>query len=68
MSSYFDRIPIVNKVLADAGEAVAIRTEAARAAERHRGRVDAIALEDAIHRLVRQRAREELKLPRVNVL
>lgn len=50
------------------GEADAIRTEAVRAAERHRGRVDAIALEDAIHRLVRQRAREGLKLPRVNVL
>ena len=51
-----------------AAEADDIRSEAARAAERHQGRVDPASLEDAGRRLVRQRARERLKLPRVNVL
>jgi hypothetical protein len=47
------------------GEREALRNEAARAADRHRGRVEARSLEDAVERLVRQRARERLKLPRV---
>ena len=44
-----------------------LRREAARSAERHRGRVDVQALEDAVHRFLRQRARETLRLPRVGV-
>ncbi len=51
-----------------AAEADEIRSEAARAAEHHQGRVDPAALEDVVRRFVRQRARERLKLPRVNVL
>ena len=47
--------------------AAALRQESARAAERHRGRVDGAALADAAERLVRQRARESLRLPRVSV-
>ena len=47
-------------------EAEALRDEAARAAERHRGRIDEHSLEEAIARLVRQRARERLRLPRVS--
>jgi hypothetical protein len=46
----------------------ALRTEAERLAERHRGKVDAGSLEQAINRLVRQQAREALQLPRVGVL
>lgn len=46
----------------------ALRAEAAGAAERHRGRVDTASLEDAVRRLVRLRAREVLRLPRVSVL
>ena len=49
-------------------EAQALRAEAARAAERHRGRVDPRALEEAQGRLLRQRARESLRLPRVGSL
>jgi hypothetical protein len=45
-----------------------IEAEAARSAERHRGRVDAASLEAAIHRLTKARAREQLRLPRVSVL
>jgi hypothetical protein len=48
-------------------EARALRDEAARAAARQRGKVDARALDDASERLYRQRARETLKLPRVGV-
>ncbi len=44
-----------------------IRAQAERSAERHRGRVDARSLEEAIGRLVRQRAREKLQLPRVGL-
>lgn len=44
-----------------------IRDEAERATARHRGRVDDQALEEAKERLVRQRAREALRLPRVSV-
>jgi hypothetical protein len=45
----------------------ALREEASRAADRQRGRVDPRALEEAVERLVRQRARERLQLPRVAV-
>ena len=46
----------------------ALRAEAERLAERHRGRVDARSLEEAIVRLVRQHARERLQLPRVSLV
>lgn len=48
----------------DLGE---LRAEANRAAERHRGRVGDRALAEAVERLVRQRARERLQLPRVSL-
>jgi len=51
----------------DEAAARAIRAEAEHATARHRGRVDDRALEDAKERLVRQRAREALRLPRVSV-
>jgi hypothetical protein len=41
------------------------RDEAARAVERHRGRVGEDALEDARARYILQRARERFDLPRV---
>jgi hypothetical protein len=44
-----------------------LRQEAVGAAERHRGRVDAGSLEAAVDRLLRQRAREWFKLPRVGL-
>jgi hypothetical protein len=44
------------------------RDEAARAIERHRGRVDDDALEDAKVRFTLQRAREKLGLPRVSFI
>lgn len=47
--------------------ALAIEQEAERAAGRHQGRVDAASLESALRRLTRARARERLKLPRVDV-
>jgi hypothetical protein len=50
-----------------AADADAFRAEAARATARHRGRVDDAALDEARERLVRQRAREKLRLPRVSV-
>jgi hypothetical protein len=46
--------------------AAALREETIRAAERHRGKVDERALEEAASRLLRQRAREVLRLPRVS--
>jgi len=46
--------------------AAALREEATRAAQRHRGKVDERALEEAASRLLRQRAREALRLPRVS--
>ena len=46
--------------------AAALREETTRAAERHRGKVDERALEEAASRLLRQRAREALRLPRVS--
>jgi Arc/MetJ family transcription regulator len=42
-----------------------LRAEAGRAVERHRGRVDDDALEDARGRYTLQRARERFDLPRV---
>lgn len=50
-----------------AEEAASLAAEAERATARHRGRVDPGALEEAKARLVRQRARERLRLPRVAV-
>lgn len=50
-----------------AAAADALRGEAARAAERHRGKVDEGALAEAAERLLRQRARETLRLPRVSI-
>ena len=47
--------------------AAALAAEAAVAAERHRGKVDESSLEEAVSRLVRQRARETLRLPRVSI-
>jgi Arc/MetJ family transcription regulator len=44
------------------------RDEARRAVERHRGRVDDQALEDAMARFTMQRAREALGLPRVSLV
>ena len=44
------------------------RKEASRAIERHRGKVDESALEDAMARFTLQRAREKLGLPRVSFL
>jgi hypothetical protein len=48
-------------------EAATLRGEAERAAERHRGKVDERALAEAKERLLRQRARETLRLPRVSI-
>jgi hypothetical protein len=47
-------------------QAAQLRTETERAAERHRGRVDGAALDQAAERLARQRAREIVRLPRVS--
>jgi hypothetical protein len=49
-------------------EAAEVRAEATRAAERQRGRVDAASLDQAVGRLIRQRARERLKIPRVGLV
>jgi hypothetical protein len=51
----------------DPESARALEREAARSAERHQGRVDAAALESALERFTRARARERLRLPRVGV-
>jgi hypothetical protein len=48
-------------------EAERLREETRHATERHRGRVDPRSLEEAASRLVRQRARELLRLPRVGL-
>ena len=48
-------------------QAQALRGETARAAERHRGRVDERALSEVTDRLFRQRARALLRLPRVSL-
>jgi hypothetical protein len=50
-----------------AAEADALRAGAARAAAHHRGKVDERALAEAAERLLRQRARETLRLPRVAI-
>lgn len=69
-----ERLRRIDRLVAEAalealppGAAAQLRQEAARAAERHRGRVDDAALADAAERLFRQRARESLRLPRVSV-
>jgi hypothetical protein len=49
-------------------ELAEFRQEAARAIERHRGRVDEAALRDAMSRFTLQRARERFKLPRVSIV
>jgi hypothetical protein len=49
-------------------EIEAFRAEAARAVERHRGKVDEAALEDARNRYTVQRARERLGLSRVSMI
>jgi hypothetical protein len=49
----------------DSDQSQELRAETARAAERHRGRVDARALDEVVVRLFRLRARELLRLPRV---
>lgn len=46
----------------------AVEAELTRARERHRGRVDEASLQGALERLARARAREHLRLPRVNVV
>jgi hypothetical protein len=46
----------------------AIREQAKKAAERQRGKVDPASLEEALGRLLRHRARERLKIPRVGVV
>jgi hypothetical protein len=51
-----------------AGERAAFEAEAHRAVERHRGRMDAEGLEDAVARFVVHRAREREGLPRVSIL
>jgi len=48
-------------------EAARLQGEVERAAERHRGKVDERALAEATGRLLRQRARETLRLPRVSI-
>jgi hypothetical protein len=48
-------------------EAAGLRGETERAAARHRGKVDARSLAEAAVRLLRQRARETLRLPRVSI-
>jgi hypothetical protein len=69
-----DRLRRIDALVADAAvealapsDASALRDEAARAAARHRGTVDEGALAEAALRLLRQRARETLRLPRVSI-
>lgn len=49
-------------------ERAAYEAEARRAVERHRGRMDPAALDDAVARFIVHRARERLSLPRVSLL
>jgi len=46
----------------------AYEAEARRAVERHRGRMDPAALDDAISQFILHRARERLSLPRVSLI
>jgi hypothetical protein len=69
-----ERLRHVDEIVAGAAvealspeEAKAVRDEAERSASRHRGRVEPRSLEEAVARVVRQRAREKLRLPRVGV-
>jgi hypothetical protein len=50
-----------------AEDARTIRAQADASAARHRGKVDARSLDEAVGRFVRQRAREKLRLPRVSL-
>jgi hypothetical protein len=70
-----DRLRRIDELVADAAvealgasETEVLREEAASAAERLRGKVYAAALEEAALRLLRQRARETLSLPRVSIV
>jgi len=63
-----DEVSIAALEALPAETAATLRAETERAAERHRNRVDAASLEDAVLRLRRQRAREVLKLPRVSLV
>jgi len=51
-----------------AADRAAYEAEAHRAIERHRGRLDAEALEDAVARFTVHRAREREGLPRVSIV
>ena len=69
-----ERLRHVDQVVAAAAtdalspeDAQVVRAEARRSAERHRGRVEPRALEEAVARLLCQRARERLRLPRVSI-
>jgi hypothetical protein len=69
-----ERLRHVDEIVAEAAveglsaeEMRAVRDEAERAASRHRGRIESRSLEGAVGRLVRQRARERLRLPRVGL-
>lgn len=69
-----ERLRRLDALVADAAvealspeQGAALRDEARRAGERLRGRVDARAVEAAVARLLRQRARETLSLPRVAI-
>jgi hypothetical protein len=50
------------------GDRAAFEDEAHRAIERHRGRMDTEALEDAVARFILHRAREREGLPRVSIV
>jgi hypothetical protein len=70
-----ERLDLIDELVSTAAlealepsELETLRAEASRAAERHRGRVEARPLEEAVERLVRQRAREQLQLPRVGLV
>jgi hypothetical protein len=52
----------------DAEERAAYEAEARRAVERHRGRMDAAALGDAMTRFIAHRARERRNLPRAGLV
>ena len=70
-----ERLDLIDELVSTAAvealepsELETLRAEASRAAERHRGRVEARPLEEAVERLVRQHAREQLQLPRVGLV
>ena len=63
-----DEVSVAALEALPAETAATVKAESERAAERHRTRVDAASLEDAVLRLRRQRAREFLRLPRVSLV